>query len=84
MTHVRASVLIYTLVLVNLALIMALVVLDNAFLLSTNTEIQNVNRTLSAHILAKGKNSIKYTEYLNSNGSGFVDAISCPQSVTMS
>ena len=80
----HASVIVYTLILVNLILIMAVVVLNNTFILESNYKYQENNKLLSDSIKSKAKLSIKYSNYLNSNGSGFIDNISCPDSVTMS
>jgi len=78
------SVLIYTLVLVVISLIMALVILGIAGVLSSNAEIQEITRKLWNNVLSKGNLSIKYSQIVNSNGSWFTDVLRCPTSVTMS
>jgi len=80
----KANILIYTIVLVNLALIMAIVVLNNTILLENTSKMSSIEKILSQSIMQKASFAIKYTQYLNSNGAGFVDIISCPDSVTMS
>ena len=80
----KGSVLIYTLVLVVISLIMALVILGIAWLLASNAELQEIRRKLSNNVLANGKLSLKYSKIVNSNGSGFTDTLWCPTNVTMS
>ena len=81
---IKATVLIYTLVLINLALIMAFVVFNNVSVLFTNSEIQRIQKKLSSNILYKWNLSIKYNKTLNSNWTWFIDNISCPTNITMS
>ena len=78
------SVLVYTLILVAVSSVMALAILALASILSANAEIQEITRKLSNNVLSKGNLSIKYTNTVNSNGSGFLDVEGCPTSVTMS
>lgn len=78
------SVLIYTLVLVVISLIMALVILWIAGLLATNAELQEITRKLGNNVQSKWNLSIKYSQIVNTNGSGFTDVIGCPTTVTMS
>lgn len=80
----QASVLIYTLILVVISLIMALVILNIVGLLSSNAELQEITRKLGNNVLSKGNLSIKYNAIVNSNGSGFTDTYGCPTAVTMS
>ncbi len=78
------SVLVYTLILVAVSSVMALAILALASILSANAEIQEITRKLSNNVLSKWNLSIKYTNTINSNGSGFLDVEWCPTSVTMS
>lgn len=78
------TVLIYTLVLVVISLIMALVILWIAGVLSSNLQIQEITRKLWNNVVSKWNLAIKYSQIVNSNGSGFIDNIGCPTSVTMS
>lgn len=78
------SVLIYTLFLVNIALVMAVVILNIGNEIFNNVEYQNIIRNLSWNIAYKQKLAFKYLKSLNGNGSGEVDNISCPTLITMS
>lgn len=80
----NASVLVYTLVLVVISVFMALAILSISSILESNIQLQNIVRALSANVISKGNLSIKYGQVLNSNGTGFIDTIGCPGSVTMS
>jgi hypothetical protein len=79
-----ASVLVYTLILVLLSVMMAVLVLSIASILESNIQTQNIIRALSSNIVSKAKLSMKYADILNRNGSGFVDILGCPTSVSMS
>lgn len=79
-----ANVLIYSLVLVNLALILALAMFNNFFVFVNNTEGTKIDKKLSSIILGKWSLSAKYALTMNTNGSGIIDVIGCPQNVTMS
>ncbi len=78
------NVLIYSLVLVNLALLLALAMFNNFFVFLANTEWGNIQKKLSNLILEKGALYSKYSVSLNSNGSWVVDNIWCPENVSMS
>jgi len=78
------TVLVYTLILVFLSMIMAMVIFNIAATLSANSDSQNISSRLSRGVLGKWDLAIKYSKRLNSNGSGFIDDISCPTSITMS
>lgn len=84
LSRVKATVLIYTMVLVVLGVFMATVVLNIAMQLSSEYEIRNIELSLRNIIQAKGDLAIKYARDTNNTGSGFVDIIGCPTSVTMS
>lgn len=81
--NIIGSVLIYTLFLINIAMIFALVVFNIAGVVIDNNEYQHIARKLSNNILYKGNLAIKYVRSLNSNGSWYTDNISCP-TLTMS
>lgn len=83
-TQTKGNVLIYSLVLVNLALLLALAMFNNFFVFINNTEGSNIDKRLSNNILEKWALFAKYTRTLNSNGNGIVDAIGCPSTVTLS
>ena len=80
-TH--ANVLIYSLVLVNLALILALAMFNNFFVFLASTEWNNIEKRLSKSITNTAGLYAKQIRKLNTNGSGFIDTLGCP-SVTMS
>lgn len=78
------TVLVYSLILVVLALLMALVVLNNTVVLQNEYNYNKLNNNLFQNVLSKWKLAVKFNNLLNSNGSWFVDVISCPDDVTMS
>ncbi len=78
------NVLIYSLVLVNLALLLSLAMFNNFFVFLTNTEVGNIDKRLSNTILEKGALFAKYAKSVNSNGSGIIDNIGCPNNVSFS
>lgn len=80
----KASVFVYTLFLISIALLMGLVILNLSIDIFNNNEYQNIIRKLSNNISYKANLAFKYSKILNSNGSGYIDVLSCPSSVTMS
>jgi len=82
--NLKATVLIYTIVLVNISLLMAIVMLNNSTILSSNREVEILETKLTSALKSKAALNIKYHKTLNSNGTGFIDIIWCPQNVTMS
>jgi hypothetical protein len=80
----RWTVLVYTLVLVVLWVIMATVVLNVAVQLSTEYDLRNIDLSLNSIIKSKSDLTYKYAKELNSNGSWFVDIVSCPNNYVMS
>ena len=80
----NGNVLIYSLVLVNLALLLALAMFNNFFVFLTNTEGWNINKRLSNTILEKWSLFAKYSKAVNNNGSGIIDNIGCPKNVSFS
>jgi len=79
-----ANVLIYTLFLVNIALVLWVVVLNMSNKVFNVMDYQSINKKLISHIEYKGGLAIKYLKKLNENGGGYQDNISCPNSVSMS
>lgn len=80
----KATVLIYTLFLLNIALILGLVVFNVAWILMDSTAYYSTVRKLSNNIIYKSNIALKYDTAMNSNGTGYSDFISCPPNVTMS
>jgi hypothetical protein len=78
------SVLIYTLFLVSISLVMSVVILNIGAEVFNNIEYQGIVRRLTSNIIYKWNLAFKYNLSLNKNGSGEVDNISCPTSITMS
>ena len=78
------TVLVYTMVLVILGVFMATVVLNVAIELSTEYEIRTLEVSLINTIQTKSDLAVKYARDLNETGSGYVDAIGCPDDITMS
>ena len=83
-SQIKATVLVYTMVLVVLGVFMATVVLNIAMQLSSEYETRNIELSLRNIIQGKADLAIKYAKDTNNTGSGFVDIIGCPTSVTMS
>lgn len=83
-SQIKATVLVYTMVLVVLGVFMATVVLNIAMQLSSEYETRNIELSLRNIIQGKADLAIKYARYLNTDGSGFVDNIGCPIGLSMS
>ncbi len=83
-TNIKATVLIYTIVLVNISLLMAVVMLNNSSILSSNREVEALDTKITTNLRYKADLNLKYHKTLNSNGSWFTDTISCPDSITLS
>ncbi len=83
-SQIKATVLVYTMVLVVLGVFMATVVLNIAMQLSSEYETRNIELSLRNIIQSKADLAIKYAKDTNNTGSGFIDNIGCPASVTMS
>lgn len=78
------SVLMYTIFLISIAMIMAVVILNLSLEIFNNNEYQNIVRKLASDVVYKAHLSFKYNKLVNTDGSGFMDNFSCPTSVTMS
>jgi hypothetical protein len=63
---------------------MSIVILNNTSVLQSVYKYRDREKELLNDIRVKADLAIKYNNYLNSNGSGFVDQISCPSAITMS
>lgn len=62
---------------------MATVILNVAAELSSEYEIRNIEVSLINTIQTKSDLAMKYSTSVNSNGSGFIDTVWCPDSVDM-
>lgn len=82
----KGIVLIYVLFLVTLAVIFATILLNNNAFLFNITEYFDVDSKLYSNIKSDGKILVDINREFNSNGSWFIDNISCPSStsITMS
>jgi len=80
----KASILVYTIILVNIVLVMSVIILSNTVLLESNISMNNINKTLLNWIITKSELSKKYTNHLNSNWNWIIDNIGCPTTVVMS
>lgn len=80
----KATVLIYVLFLVTLSMIIATIILDNFFSLSSYVGISNREGKLFSNIRSHSSLQVKLLKKLNSNGNWFIDNISCPNWVSMS
>ncbi len=78
------SILIYALVLVTISLTMATIILSSSVTLSLNHDYVNVKSKLSRVINDDARIIFKLAKDLNSNGSWFIDNLSCPQNISMS
>ena len=81
---IRATVLVYTMVLVVIWVFMATVVLNIAVQLSVEYDNRNIEVTMSSIIKTKWDLAMKYARDLNMSGSGFIDILSCPTGITLS
>lgn len=79
-----ATVLVYTIVLINISVFLAVIVLNNASILSNNRQVENFSTKMNNNIAYKAGINLKFHKKLNSNGSSFIDAVSCPENITMS
>ncbi len=75
------SVLIYVLMLVLISVSMAVVILNTAWILSSNMEFINTQDKLYRVISAHSRLVFKLARTLNSDGSWFSDNLRCPQAL---
>jgi len=80
----RASILLFVLFLVSIAVTMWTVVFNNSWVYHNNIEYQNIRKILNDNISIKSTSSLNLSKYYNSNWSWFIDNISCPTDITMS
>jgi len=80
----RATVLIYTMVLVVIGVFMATVVLNIAVQLSVDFQARDIEISLWETVRDKWNISMQYVNTMNNSGSWFLDEISCPTWITMS
>ncbi|MCH2188233.1 hypothetical protein MK079_00185 [Candidatus Gracilibacteria bacterium] len=77
----NASVLVYVLLLVNIAVITGIAVFNSSFILSNNRLLFGDGETLEQALQQKAEIVFDHTLQYNSNGSGMVDVLSCPENV---
>lgn len=80
----KASVFVYILILINVALIIWYVVFNNINILSNNINISENAEELSFILSDKWDINIESVKKYNSNGDWFADFVSCPTNITMS
>jgi hypothetical protein len=66
------------------AVIFGYILLIKVDTLRGNLDIQNNDIKLHSNITDKADLALDYDVLLNTNGSGFIDTIACPDNVTMS
>ncbi|MDD3646456.1 MAG: hypothetical protein PHH06_03535 [Candidatus Gracilibacteria bacterium] len=80
----NASTFIYILLLINIAIMMGVIVYNNAVILSNNINIGKNSEQVFLNIYNKANINIESVRKYNGNGNGYIDVISCPTNVTMS
>jgi len=80
----RASIFVYTLILINIALIIWYVVYNNTYIMNNNISIWRNAEEVFAMITDKWNINIESVKQYNWNWWGFTDFISCPTNITMS
>lgn len=80
----RATVLVYTMVLVVIGVFMATVVLNIAVQLSVEYDLRNIEISIWEIIKTKWDLTIKYAKDVNQTWDGFRDILSCPENITLS
>lgn len=78
------SILLYVMLLVNIALVVWIVVYNNSYVIINNIDVWNNQEEVFSNIYNKGHIALESAIKYNSNGEGFLDGISCPQDITMS
>lgn len=78
------SILLYVILLVNIALVVWVVVYNNSYVIINNLDIGNNQEEVFSNIYNKAHIAINSVQKYNSNGGWFVDGLSCPTWVTMS
>lgn len=80
----KASVFVYVLILINVALIIGYVVFNNTYILNNNINIWKNAEEVFLKLSDKANINIESVRQYNRNGGWFSDNISCPQNITMS
>jgi len=80
----KASIFIYVLILVNVALIIWYVVFNNTYILNNNINIWKNAEEVFLKLSDKANVNIESVRQYNRNWWGFTDFISCPTNITMS
>lgn len=80
----RASIFIYTIILINISLIIWYVVYNNTYILDNNINIWKNAEEVFSQVLDKANINIETVKKYNSNWNWFLDWISCPTNITMS
>lgn len=80
----RASIFVYVLILINIALIIGYVVYNNTYILNNNISIWRNAEEVFATMNDKWNINIESVRQYNWNWWGYTDFISCPTNITMS
>lgn len=75
------SIIIYVLLLVNIAIIVWIAIFNSSFILSNNRELTEYSGSFSDIWEQKADAIIASAQQYNSNGSGMIDTIGCPWAV---
>ena len=78
------SILLYVMLLINIALVVWIVVYNNSYVIVNNIDVWNNQEEVFSNIYNKWNISIESVLKYNSNWEWFLDGISCPQDITMS
>jgi len=80
----RASIFVFVLILINVALIIWYVVFNNTYILNNNINIWKNAEEVFIKLSDKWNINIESTKQYNANWGGFEDFVSCPENITMS
>jgi len=80
----NASIFIYILLLINLALLIWYFVFNNISILDNNISIWNNAENVFKNVYDNGNINIETVRMFNSNWNWYIDGISCPTNITMS
>ncbi len=78
-----ASVLVYVLILVNVALVIGYMIFSNTERLNNSISTATIAADIEQKLEEKALLSKKSVEYYNHNGGGFTDQIGCPKKITV-
>lgn len=79
----RASIFVYVIILINIALIIWYVVYNTTYILNNNINIWKNNEEVFSKLSDKASINIESVRQYNSNGNWFTDFVSCPENITM-